>query len=132
MSKGTKVYTGCQNCKQCTNSSAAYASRKLGRVFLGLSTGGMSEVGFAFRKKCRICNHQLSLHKGQKTSSSSVVQQSSININIPTHPSPTSQSLDVKPPPGWYKDLQQPSQNRWWDGTTWTDHTKEFDLPKSE
>lgn len=132
MSKGSKVYTGCQNCKQCTNSSVAYVSRKFARVFLGLSTAGVSEVGFAFRKKCRICSHQMSLHRGKRASSSATIQQSSINISFPTPPVPPSQSLDAKPPPGWYKDPQQPTQNRWWDGSNWTDHTKEPDLPKLE
>ena len=27
------------------------------------------------------------------------------------------------PPAGWYPDPYQPDQDRWWDGTTWTDST---------
>lgn len=28
------------------------------------------------------------------------------------------------PPAGWYKDTDNPSQQRWWDGKTWTQHTQ--------
>lgn len=28
------------------------------------------------------------------------------------------------PPAGWYKDTDNPSQQRWWDGETWTQHTQ--------
>ncbi|MEV5492173.1 DUF2510 domain-containing protein [Streptomyces bobili] len=28
----------------------------------------------------------------------------------------------MTPPPGWYADPTAPHQERWWDGTAWTDH----------
>ena len=30
----------------------------------------------------------------------------------------------VTPPPGWYADNLDPYQNRWWNGTSWTEHTR--------
>lgn len=30
----------------------------------------------------------------------------------------------MTPPPGWYADPQLPQQERWWDGTAWTDHRR--------
>ncbi|MFE7647301.1 DUF2510 domain-containing protein [Streptomyces phaeoluteigriseus] len=30
----------------------------------------------------------------------------------------------MTPPPGWYGDPTAPHQERWWDGTTWTDHRR--------
>lgn len=29
-----------------------------------------------------------------------------------------------KPPAGWYQDPDIPSQQRWWDGDTWTQHKR--------
>lgn len=34
------------------------------------------------------------------------------------------------PIPGWYGDPFDPSQIRWWDGATWTEHTKPFPVPE--
>ncbi|MEU0591692.1 MULTISPECIES: DUF2510 domain-containing protein [Streptomyces] len=30
----------------------------------------------------------------------------------------------MTPPPGWYRDPSAPHQERWWDGTAWTDHRR--------
>ncbi|WP_345590015.1 DUF2510 domain-containing protein [Streptomyces marokkonensis] len=30
----------------------------------------------------------------------------------------------MTPPPGWYRDPSAPHQERWWDGTTWTEHRR--------
>jgi len=30
----------------------------------------------------------------------------------------------MTPPPGWYPDSSAPHLERWWDGTTWTDHRR--------
>ncbi|MFJ4646389.1 DUF2510 domain-containing protein [Streptomyces bobili] len=30
----------------------------------------------------------------------------------------------MTPPPGWYADPTAPHQERWWDGTVWTDHRR--------
>lgn len=59
---GRKVFTGCRDCKKCMNSGAANAGRNMGRLLAAASTAGLSEAGLATRKKCRICDHQLSLH----------------------------------------------------------------------
>lgn len=59
-----RVYTACRDCKRCTNSRIADGGRKLGRAALAFTTMGISEVGFAAKKKCRMCGHQMSLHHG--------------------------------------------------------------------
>lgn len=33
------------------------------------------------------------------------------------------------PPAGWYRDPQGQPLERWWDGSTWTDHTRTPDAP---
>ncbi|EFD70306.1 conserved hypothetical protein [Streptomyces lividans TK24] len=30
----------------------------------------------------------------------------------------------MTPPPGWYRDPSAPHQERWWDGTAWTEHRR--------
>ncbi|MGW3190156.1 DUF2510 domain-containing protein [Streptomyces ardesiacus] len=30
----------------------------------------------------------------------------------------------MTPPPGWYRDPSAPHQERWWEGTAWTDHRR--------
>ncbi|MDG9727273.1 DUF2510 domain-containing protein [Streptomyces sp. DH41] len=30
----------------------------------------------------------------------------------------------MTPPPGWYRDPSAPHQERWWDGTTWTEYRR--------
>ncbi|MFG2678791.1 DUF2510 domain-containing protein [Streptomyces sp. NPDC048392] len=30
----------------------------------------------------------------------------------------------MTPPPGWYRDPKAPHQERWWDGTAWTEHRR--------
>ncbi|ATL26421.1 DUF2510 domain-containing protein [Streptomyces formicae] len=32
--------------------------------------------------------------------------------------------MSMSPPPGWYPDPRQPSVERWWDGTAWTEHRR--------
>lgn len=36
---------------------------------------------------------------------------------------------DNNVPAGWYPDAQNPSINRWWDGTQWTEHTQQTQQP---
>ncbi|MFP3990180.1 DUF2510 domain-containing protein [Streptomyces sp. E11-3] len=33
--------------------------------------------------------------------------------------------MSMTTPPGWYPDPSVPSLERWWDGTTWTEHTRD-------
>src|SRR5438045_7965032 len=33
--------------------------------------------------------------------------------------------------PGWYPDPWQPARRRWWDGTAWTDHTWDPNMPSA-
>ncbi len=32
--------------------------------------------------------------------------------------------MSMTPPPGWYRDPSAPHQERWWDGTAWTEHRR--------
>ncbi|WP_248760328.1 DUF2510 domain-containing protein [Pseudarthrobacter sp. SSS035] len=47
---------------------------------------------------------------------------SSLNGGQPLHES--ERPLMNNPSAGWYKDTDNPSQQRWWDGKTWTQHTQ--------
>ncbi|MET9255949.1 DUF2510 domain-containing protein [Streptomyces sp. NPDC003717] len=35
----------------------------------------------------------------------------------------------MTPPPGWYRDPTAPHQERWWDGTAWTEHRRVPEAP---
>ncbi|HVX19073.1 MAG TPA: DUF2516 family protein [Acidimicrobiales bacterium] len=39
----------------------------------------------------------------------------------PQRPTPAA-PVSVAPPPGWYTDPRDPSRQRWWDGSAWTEH----------
>lgn len=98
---------------------------------MGLMTMGFSEVGMrALAKKCRICNHQLSLHKGADASTpqpgvsftqraaSPIASASASSARAGATPRVTS-----GPPAGWYPDPQGAAPYRWWNGQDWTEHT---------
>ncbi|MFD6553028.1 DUF2510 domain-containing protein [Streptomyces sp. NPDC058398] len=38
--------------------------------------------------------------------------------------------MSMTPPPGWYRDPSYPLVERWWDGTTWTDHRRQPETPR--
>ncbi|MEU9138145.1 DUF2510 domain-containing protein [Streptomyces sp. NPDC048404] len=38
--------------------------------------------------------------------------------------------MSMTPPPGWYRDPSYPLVERWWDGTTWTDHRRQPETPQ--
>ncbi|WP_375141144.1 DUF2510 domain-containing protein [Arthrobacter sp. PAMC25284] len=62
--------------------------------------------------KCRACGHQRSLHRAESAGPAPTVQQA---------PATQTPAQPVGPPPGFYKDPQNPSASRWWDGHQWTD-----------
>ena len=114
MSKHVRIYTACRDCKKCTNSDLANLGRDTARTVAGVTTLGISEIGFAARKKCHQCGHQLSLHYGaQATTAQPAVGIQTINY-----------------PAGWYPDPTTPQVMRWWDGQAWTDHT--IDNPQQQ
>ncbi|WP_055699181.1 DUF2510 domain-containing protein [Streptomyces silaceus] len=39
--------------------------------------------------------------------------------------------MSMTPPPGWYPDPHQPSVERWWDGTAWTEHRRTPEAPQA-
>jgi hypothetical protein len=38
--------------------------------------------------------------------------------------------MSMTPPPGWYRDPSYPLVERWWDGTVWTDHRRQIEVPQ--
>src|SRR3954452_15622205 len=60
-----KGVSACRDCRKCMNSSVGNLGRNSGRVTAAVMTFGMSEAAMATTKKCRVCDHQLSLHEGE-------------------------------------------------------------------
>ena len=112
------VESGCRDCKKCTNSSVANLGRNTGRATAALMTGGLSEAGFLFTKKCRGCGHPLSLHQGAEARTVQPAVQVQ-PVPAPRTPAPT---VPSGPPAGWYDDPDGGTAQRWWDGTRWTEH----------
>ena len=106
-----KVQTGCRDCRKCTNSGVANLARDTGRATAAVMTAGISEVGFAFTKKCRGCGHQMSLHGYTAT------PQPTMNVQAPP-----SAPLTPSAAAGWYPDPYGHHEQRYWDGWTWTEH----------
>lgn len=124
MGKSTRVEQGCRDCKKCTNSGVANLGRNSSRATMGLMTMGMSEVGMrALSKKCRICNHQLSLHKSEEART----PQPAVTFVMPAPASPAAPAPALPvisgPPAGWYADPRGFAPLRWWNGVDWTEHT---------
>lgn len=101
-----RIYTGCRDCRNCTNSSVAHGARKAGRGLAAVGSLGMSEVGMAMSGKCRACGHQMSLHGEARAPQPQVVVQA--------------RETPQGPPPGWYPDPRGGPAPRWWDGVRWT------------
>jgi hypothetical protein len=57
-----RVKSACRDCKKCMGSSIARGARGAVSATAALSTFGLSR---AFKKKCRVCDHPLSLHTGE-------------------------------------------------------------------
>lgn len=45
-----------------------------------------------------------------------------VYVATPAPPVPPPQPVRQGPPPGWYADPGGTDAQRWWDGTTWTEH----------
>ena len=58
----TRIYSGCRDCKRCTNPAVANFGRTSGRVGAAASTVGVSELARGFTRNCTGCGHKLSLH----------------------------------------------------------------------
>ena len=116
-----QIQQACRDCKKCTNSMMANAGRNSGRVVVGFSTAGFSEIGMrAFSKKCRACGHQLSLHKGGAARTPQPAVQPQVSH---AHLPPPPPLLAPGPPAGWYDDPRGQAERRWWSGHIWTEHT---------
>ena len=128
-----RVYTGCHNCKRCTNSAAAEFGRKQGKLWLNLATAGGAAAVQAFTADCRACGHKLSLHDRGGEPQGNSYPAPVFMQPAPPQPMPApympAPPPPQGPPPGWYPDQQIPQLMRWWDGTRWTEHTQQGGLP---
>ncbi|WP_179714670.1 DUF2510 domain-containing protein [Petropleomorpha daqingensis] len=133
-----RVVSACRDCRKCTNSGIANLGRNSGRAGAFLATAGFSELGMMTTKKCRVCDHQLSLHQGEnvtprvsfteRLAQAAAAEQSQSSFPVyPAAPRPVYVPPPVPqpsgPPPGWYVDPQGVAPLRWWDGFTWTQYT---------
>lgn len=106
----------CRDCKNCTNSALAHTGRKWGRRSAAVLSLGASEMVMATQKKCRQCDHQMSLH-GTDQVGDAVQPMVRVEYAPPTTP-PTPTPASV--PPGWYFPEGPDLPARWWDGNAWS------------
>lgn len=95
-----RVYTGCRDCKNCTNSDLAHTGRKLGRASASVVTLGASELALATQKKCRACGHQLSLHAqfADSVQAPSAYVAPALSAPAPTNSAPGTGQRDASQP----------------------------------
>jgi hypothetical protein len=120
-----RVHTGCNNCKRCTNSSAAEFGRKQGKLWANVMTLGGVAAAQTFTADCRACGHKMSLHdRGDGAQGNSYATP--VETRLPASPpGPAAPTLPPPPtiPAGWYQDPDGQPCNRWWDGQQWTANT---------
>lgn len=51
-----------------------------------------------------------------------------IQAEVPVRPV-VSAAIRHRIPAGWYRDRENPTRRRWWDGTDWTDHYTPLSVP---
>lgn len=57
-----RVAMGCRDCRKCMNPGIVNAGRNTVKAYLAIATCGLSLLVMSFYRKCRVCDHQLSLH----------------------------------------------------------------------
>jgi len=57
-----RVLTGCRDCRVCSESGIAGATRKTAKASMALATAGVSSLMLASRRKCGQCGHPGSAH----------------------------------------------------------------------
>lgn len=109
-----RIQTSCRDCKRCTNSGAANATRAVGRAAANVYTLGAVEL---FSKKCKGCGHVMSLHNQEGQGVPVQQMQAPGYSGQPVGPHQLHGGQPpVWPAPGWY---QTPGGPAWWDGQKW-------------
>ena len=57
-----RIKSACRDCKKCMGSGVAVAGRNSAKAGMAVMTLGLSSLALSFKRKCRVCDHQLSLH----------------------------------------------------------------------
>lgn len=103
------------------------------RKTMSLSTAGLidfrsdKERAAAYGRGTRTeARKQTKLMQQQLAAQQAAAQAASTPVALPM---PVQAPAPQLPPAGWYQDANNPTVNRWFDGTQWTDHVQPVNTP---